>query len=81
MRKLMMMVILSLVCVGLSVYAEVPASEAAPEAAVEAVQGTENAEAVALCGRCGDGVCVPQCGENAISCPKDCAGQPKVACD
>jgi hypothetical protein len=28
----------------------------------------------ASCGRCGDGSCVPQCGETALSCPKDCGG-------
>ena len=27
-----------------------------------------------LCSRCGDGVCVPQCGENELNCPADCAG-------
>jgi hypothetical protein len=26
------------------------------------------------CGKCGDRVCVPQCGETATSCPKDCGG-------
>ncbi len=27
-----------------------------------------------LCGRCGDGSCVRQCGETATSCPADCGG-------
>lgn len=26
----------------------------------------------AVCGMCGDGVCVPQCGENRFTCPEDC---------
>lgn len=26
----------------------------------------------AICGKCGDGHCVRQCGENPISCPADC---------
>lgn len=26
----------------------------------------------ASCGKCGDGRCVRQCGENPISCPADC---------
>lgn len=26
------------------------------------------------CGRCGDGACVASCGENALTCPKDCGG-------
>jgi hypothetical protein len=28
----------------------------------------------AMCGRCGDGACVRQCGETATSCPADCGG-------
>ncbi len=27
-----------------------------------------------LCGKCGDGTCVRQCGETATSCPADCGG-------
>lgn len=30
------------------------------------------APAPARCGKCGDGQCVPQCGETAQSCPRDC---------
>jgi hypothetical protein len=28
----------------------------------------------AMCGKCGDGTCVKQCGETATSCPADCGG-------
>jgi hypothetical protein len=28
----------------------------------------------AMCGKCGDGACVRQCGETATSCPADCGG-------
>lgn len=33
-----------------------------------------SAEAANACGRCGDRYCATQCGENAVNCPKDCAG-------
>ena len=31
-----------------------------------------DADAEAMCGKCGDGYCNPRCGETATSCPKDC---------
>lgn len=41
----------------------------------------EAAKVNVACGKCGDGRCVPQCGETATSCPVDCGGggEPKAA--
>lgn len=40
---------------------------------VVAGQGaSEGTTVAAKCGKCGDGQCVASCGENAITCPKDC---------
>jgi hypothetical protein len=30
------------------------------------------------CGKCGDGICLRQCGENEGSCPRDCGGVPII---
>lgn len=34
----------------------------------------------ALCGRCGDGACVPSCGETPASCPRDCGVPSESLC-
>jgi len=31
-------------------------------------------DAAAFCGRCGDGFCAAQCGEDSVTCKKDCSG-------
>lgn len=31
-----------------------------------------NGAKAGACGKCGDGACVPTCGETPISCPADC---------
>ena len=33
----------------------------------------------AVCAKCGDGQCQKSCGENAISCPRDCGGVPQTS--
>ena len=38
----------------------------------EALVSVETVPAELMCGRCGDGACVASCGENSVSCPKDC---------
>lgn len=32
----------------------------------------------AFCAKCGDGQCQKSCGENAITCPRDCGGVPQT---
>lgn len=49
-------------------------------AAGEAILGKQNAAEAAACGRCGDGYCAKQCGENAQSCPTDCGVEEARAC-
>lgn len=39
---------------------------------VNSSSGTDACEIAASCGRCGDGYCAKQCGENAKNCPRDC---------
>lgn len=34
-------------------------------------------QAAAACARCGDGQCQRSCGENAVTCPRDCGGVPQ----
>jgi len=38
----------------------------------ELLVSSETVPAELMCGRCGDGSCVASCGENSLSCPKDC---------
>lgn len=38
----------------------------------ESILGKQSTAEAAACGRCGDGYCAKQCGENAQNCPKDC---------
>ncbi len=35
---------------------------------------TDSDDALAACGKCGDGYCNPRCGETSTSCPLDCGG-------
>jgi hypothetical protein len=46
---------------------------------VKNIESNKCDQAYSACGKCGDGKCVKQCGENAISCPRDCGGSPSVA--
>ncbi len=34
--------------------------------------GSAACEIAGSCGKCGDGYCAKQCGENARNCPRDC---------
>jgi hypothetical protein len=36
-----------------------------------------NSNQAGACARCGDGQCQRSCGENPLSCPKDCGGVPE----
>jgi len=42
------------------------------EALVSIASTSTPAPSELMCGRCGDGACVASCGENSVSCPKDC---------
>ncbi len=81
MRNSVVMVLACLAFGAVSVQAEVPAPKVSSEAPPEAVASTESTELAAVCGHCGDGLCVPGCGEDAQNCPQDCWGEPEVACD
>jgi hypothetical protein len=49
-------------------------SSSTPEMAQPALPDTEliSCQDQRMCGRCGDGQCVKQCGETATNCPADC---------
>ncbi len=55
-----------------------PADDGAKAQAASCEKLGEGAVATARCGKCGDGACVPQCGETAASCPIDC-GTPSTS--
>ena len=67
--------------------AEQPAADELAECVLDEFQATaahddgepSAEEAASLCGRCGDGHCVSQCGENALTCPADCSASPDKA--
>jgi hypothetical protein len=70
--EVVMKVIKSLCLLSLALFPLAPAGvgglqQAAP-AEPQCVSGAEQNS----CGRCGDGYCAKQCGENETSCPKDC---------
>ena len=49
-----------------------PADRAPSSDAQECLIQAEGDLDTMLCGRCGDGFCAATCGENALTCPRDC---------
>ncbi len=73
MKKLLLSLPLALLA-GFAVMSSGAAStrEVQPFQAGEALVSIETVPAELMCGRCGDRVCVARCGEDSVSCPKDC---------
>lgn len=51
---------------------EAPAAATVEVAGEDCATGADGETLAGSCGRCGDGYCSKSCGEDAISCPKDC---------
>jgi len=54
------------------VFADEAPANVVSEAASTDCAGAEGDALARSCGKCGDGYCSKSCGENALTCPKDC---------
>lgn len=66
-KKLLLSIVISVIAIGIGFAGGIRTADSPGRNSTVNVQG-------AACGKCGDGVCVRQCGENATSCPADCGG-------
>jgi uncharacterized low-complexity protein len=85
MKKLMraLLVIPAVVALAAVLYLHASPAQQSPASDPQACaidQGSDVHSTAASCGRCGDGQCVPQCGETASSCPQDCGTTTAASC-